>query len=206
MTILVGYFRFRRFSGFSKKIPFPLKSRCYIFGTANAYEEGMQFNVTDQREGGENNMKKVLMLVLAIIIGVAFVTTVYAADDKKAPATDKPAAAPEKPAKEKAVEKAKKAGMKKFEGEFVSKDDAAKTIVVKGETEMTFDVAKAKMGKKVAAGDKVVVVYAEKDGKNIAKSVTKAGAAKKKAEEKKVEKKEDKPAAAPAAPAAPAKK
>jgi hypothetical protein len=166
----------------------------------------MQFNVTNQREGGENNMKKVLMLVLAIIIGVAFVTTVYAAEEKKAPATDKPVAAPEKPAKEKAVEKAKKAGMKKFEGEFVSKDDAAKTIVVKGETEMTFDVAKAKMGKKVAAGDKVVVVYAEKDGKNIAKSVTKAGAAKKKVEEKKAEKKEDKPAATPAAPAAPAKK
>ena len=45
-------------------------------------------------------MKKVLMLVLAIIIGVAFVTAVYAAEEKKAPATDKPAAAPEKPAKE----------------------------------------------------------------------------------------------------------
>jgi len=151
-------------------------------------------------------MKKVLMLVLAIIIGVAFVTTVYAAEEKKAPATEKPAAAPEKPAKEKAVEKAKKAGMKKFEGEFVSKDDAAKTIVVKGETEMTFDVAKAKMGKKVAAGDKVVVAYVEKDGKNIAKSVTKAGAAKEKKAEKKMEKKEEKPAAAPAAekPAAPA--
>ena len=154
-------------------------------------------------------MKKVLMLVLAIIIGVAFVTTVYAAEEKKAPATEKPAAAPEKPAKEKAVEKAKKAGVKKFEGECGSKDDAAKTIVVKGETEMTFDVAKAKMGK-VAAGDKVVVAYVEKDGKNIAKSVTKAGATKKKAEEKKadkkVEKKEEKPAAAPAAekPAAPA--
>jgi hypothetical protein len=157
----------------------------------------MEFNITNQKERGKNNMKKVLMLVLAIIIGVAFVTTVYAADEKKAPATDKPAAAaPEKPAKDKAVEKAKKAGVKKFEGEFVSKDDAAKTIVVKGETEMTFDVAKAKMGKKVAAGDKVVVVYTEKDGKNIAKSVTKAGAAKKKVEEKKAEKKAvEKPAA-----------
>jgi hypothetical protein len=165
----------------------------------------MQLNVTNKRGGGEKNMKKVLMLVLAIIIGVAFVTTVYAAEEKKAPATEKPAAAPEKPAKDKAVEKAKKAGVKKFEGEFVSKDDAAKTIVVKGETEMTFDVAKAKMGKKVAAGDKVVVAYIEKDGKNIAKSVTKAGAAKEKKAEKKAVK-EDKPAAAPAAPAAPAKK
>ena len=153
-------------------------------------------------------MKKALMIVLAILITVAFVTTVMA-QDKKA-ATDKPAAATDKPVKEKVAEKAKKAGVKKFEGEFVSKDDAAKTIVVKGETEMTFDVAKAKMGKKVAAGDKVVVVYVEKDGKNIAKSVTKAGAVKEKAKEKKAEKKAaDKPAAdKPAAdkPAAPAKK
>ncbi|MHB8111677.1 MAG: hypothetical protein ACYDHW_16765 [Syntrophorhabdaceae bacterium] len=154
-------------------------------------------------------MKKALMIVLAILISVAFVTTVLA-QDKKAPApTDKPAVATDKPVKEKAVDKAKKAGMKKFEGEFVSKDDAAKTIVVKGESEMTFDVAKAKMGK-VAAGDKVVVVYAEKDGKNVAKSVTKAGAAKAKKAEKKAEKKEEKPAVAPAAekpaaaPAAPA--
>ncbi|MBP1750428.1 MAG: hypothetical protein H6Q52_2967, partial [Deltaproteobacteria bacterium] len=148
----------------------------------------MQLKITNKREGGEKNMKKALMIVLAILISVAFVTTVLA-QDKKAPApTDKPAAATEKPAKEKAVEKAKKAGMKKFEGEFVSKDDAAKTIVVKGETEMTFDVAKAKMGK-VAAGDKVVVAYTEKDGKNIAKSVTKAGAAKEKKAEKKAEKK-----------------
>ena len=141
-------------------------------------------------------MKKALMIVLAILISVAFVTTVLA-QDKKAPApTDKPAVATDKPVKDKAVDKAKKAGAKKFEGEFVSKDDAAKTVVVKGETEMTFDVAKAKMGKKVAAGDKVVVVYAEKDGKNIAKSVTKAGAAKKKVEEKKAEKKAvEKPAA-----------
>lgn len=151
-------------------------------------------------------MKKALMIVLAILISVAFVTTVLAQDakkaDKPAAATDKPAAATDKPVKEKAVEKAKKAGVKKFEGEFVSKDDAAKTIVVKGETEMTFDVAKAKMGKKVAAGDKVVVVYVEKDGKNIAKSVTKAGAVKEKAKEKKAEKaekKDAKPADKPAA-------
>ncbi len=141
-------------------------------------------------------MKKALMIVLAILISVAFVTTVLAQDAKKADkpaaaATDKPAAATDKPVKDKVVDKAKKAGVKKFEGEFVSKDDAAKTIVVKGETEMTFDVAKAKMGK-VAAGDKVVVVYVEKDGKNIAKSVTKAGAAKKIKEKK--EKKDEKAA------------
>ena len=161
-------------------------------------------------------MKKVLMLVLAIIIGVAFVTTVYAAD-AKAPATDKPAAATDKPATDKPVkakvDKAKK-DMKTFKGEFVSKDDAAKTFVVKGETEMTFDAAKTKGLKKVAAGDKVVVKYVEKDGKNVAVAVAKEGAAKK-IKEKKEKKDEkaatDKPAAdkpatdKPAAPA-PAKK
>ena len=146
------------------------------------------------------------MIVLAILISVAFVTTVLA-QDKKAPApTDKPAAATDKPVKEKAVEKAKKAGMKKFEGEFVSKDDAAKTIVVKGETEMTFDVAKAKMGKKVAAGDKVVVVYAEKDGKNVAKVSDESWRSKGESRRKRKKDEEtapaaEKPATAPAAPA-----
>jgi Cu/Ag efflux protein CusF len=157
----------------------------------------MQFNVTNKREGGENIMKKGLMIVLAILISVAFVTTVLA-QDKKAPApaaaTDKPAAATDKPVKEKAVDKAKKAGVKKFAGEFVSMDEAAKTIVVKGESEMTFDVSKVKKMAKFAAGDKVNVVYTEADGKNVAKAVAKAGAVKEKAKEKK-EKKEEKPAA-----------
>jgi len=141
-------------------------------------------------------MKKALMIVLAILISVAFVTTVLA-QDKKAPAaaTDKPAVATDKPVKEKVVEKAKKAGVKKFAGEFVSADDAAKTIVVKGETEMTFDVSKVKKMAKFAAGDKVNVVYTEADGKNVAKAVAKAGAVKAKVKEKKEKKAEEKPAA-----------
>jgi len=155
-------------------------------------------------------MKKALMIVFAILISVAFVTTVMA-QDKKAPAPDKPAAATDKPVKEKVVEKAKKAGVKKFAGDFVSADEAAKTIVVKGETEMTFDVSKVKKMAKFAAGDKVNVVYTEADGKNVAKAVTKAGAVKEKAKEKKEkkaeEKKTEKPAEKPAAPApAPVKK
>ncbi len=154
-------------------------------------------------------MKKALMIVLAILISVAFVTTVLA-QEKKAAAPDKPAVATDKPVKEKAVDKAKKAGAKKFAGDFVSMDEAAKTIVVKGETEMTFDVSKVKKMAKFAAGDKVNVVYVEKDGKNIAKAVAKAGAAKAKKAEKKAEKAEkaaEKPATdKPAAPAAPAKK
>lgn len=147
-------------------------------------------------------MKKALMIVLAILITVAFVTTVMA-QDKKA-ATDKPAAATDKPVKEKVVEKAKKAGVKKFAGDFVSMDEAAKTIVVKGETEMTFDVSKVKKMAKFAAGDKVNVVYTEADGKNVAKAVTKAKVAKEKKEKKEKkaeEKKDEKPAEKPAAPA-----
>ena len=125
------------------------------------------------------------------------------AQDKKA-ATDKPAAATDKPVKEKVVEKAKKAGVKKFAGDFVSMDEAAKTIVVKGETEMTFDVSKVKKMAKFAAGDKVNVVYTEADGKNVAKAVTKAKVAKEKKEKKEKkaeEKKDEKPAEKPAAPA-----
>lgn len=151
-------------------------------------------------------MKKALMIVLAILISVAFVTTVLAQDKKAPVATDKPAVATDKPVKEKVVQKAKKAGVKKFAGEFVSMDEAAKTIVVKGETEMTFDVSKVKKMAKFAAGDKVKVVYTEADGKNIAKAVAKAGAVKAKAKEKKEKAKEktdekpatEKPAAAPA--------
>ena len=156
-------------------------------------------------------MKKALMIVLAILISVAFVTTVLAQEkkaEKPAAATEKPAAATDKPVKEKAVEKAKKvkATSKKIAGEFVSMDEAAKTIVVKGETEMTFDVSKIKKMAKFAAGDKVTVVYKEMDGKNVAITVVKAAAAKKAKEkvEKAKEKKEAKPAAEK--PAAPEKK
>ncbi len=138
-----------------------------------------------------NNMKKILMIALAVLISVAFVTTVFAAEEKKA---EKPAAAAEKAPAAKA-EKAPKAEAKEFKGAFVSADAAAKTIVVKGEAaEMTFEF-KGKADFK--AGDNLVVKYTEKDGKNIAKSVKKEAAKKekkeeKKADEKKVEKKEEK--------------
>lgn len=148
-------------------------------------------------------MKKALLLVFALIISVAFVTTVFAAADKpadKPAATDKPEVKVEKKVEKKAVKPVAKT--KKFKGEFVSADAAAKTIVVKGETEMTFDVSKIKKMAEFKAGDKVVVVYKEKDDKNWALSVKKDAPAKKKVIKK--EKKEDKPADKPAE--APAKK
>lgn len=142
-------------------------------------------------------MKKTLLIVLAVLISVAFVTTVFA---QQAPKTEKPAAAPEKapapekPAKEKAMH---------FKGEFVSADAAAKTIVVKGKDgEKTFDVSGVKKMAEFKAGEKVVVMYTEKDGKMMASKVTA-----KKAPAKKAEKKEEaKPAPAPEAAPAPAKK
>jgi len=60
-------------------------------------------------------MKKAFMLVLALLISVAFVTTVFAQPKTEAKPADKPAAvAPEKaPAGDKAVEKADKPAAEK---------------------------------------------------------------------------------------------
>jgi len=158
-------------------------------------------------------MKKVLMIALAVLISVAFVTTVFAQDKK----VEKPAAKAEKAevkvekpaAKAEAKKEAPKAKAQTFKGEFVSADETAKTIVAKNDKgEMTFDVSAIKKMPKAAAGDKVTVVYTEKDGKMVAKSVkvakAKKAAPKKEEAKKEAPKKEEKPAAA--APAAPAKK
>ncbi len=72
-------------------------------------------------------MKKIVMAVLAVLIAVAFVTTVFA--------QDKAAATPEKPAtigsdKSSAPEKQGKVKAKPFAGEVMGVDGAAKTNVV----------------------------------------------------------------------------
>ena len=96
-------------------------------------------------------MKKVLMIVMALIISVAFVTTVMAQDKPKG---------------------------KSWVGEVVSVDTAAKTVVAKNKKgEMTFDVSAAKFAKNVKfedlkAGDKIAVKYETKDGKNMATGVS----------------------------------
>jgi hypothetical protein len=95
------------------------------------------------------SMKKVLMILMALMISVAFVTTVMAAKDKP----------------------------KSWAGEVVSADTAAKTVVGKNEQgEMTFDVSKAKFAKDVKFkdlifGDKILIQYRTKDGKNMATSL-----------------------------------
>jgi len=142
------------------------------------------------------DMKKVLMIALAVVIGFAFVTGVFA--QEKPAATDKPAKV-EKPAVTPDKPKAPKAAkVKTFKGEFVSADVAAKTIVAKNDKgEMIFDVSGIKKMPELTAGDKIRVAYVEKDGKMVAKAVK----AEKKPAPKKV-KKADKPAPPPA----PAKK
>jgi osmotically-inducible protein OsmY len=95
-------------------------------------------------------MKKIMMVVVALIISVIFVTMVMAQD---------------------------KAKSMSWVGEVVSVDSAAKTVVAKNKKgEMTFDVSAAKLAKNVKldglnAGDKITVKYEEKDGKNMATSV-----------------------------------
>lgn len=142
-------------------------------------------------------MKRALTIVLALLIGVAFVTTVFAEVEKKAAAPA--AAAPEKapaPEKAKVEKKAPAAKTHQFTGEVTAADAAAKTITVKGKKEeKTFDVSGVKGAEDIKVGDKVVVKYTEKDGKNVAKSVKKAAA--KKPAAPKAEKKEA-PAPAPA--------
>jgi hypothetical protein len=146
-------------------------------------------------------MKKALMIGLAVLISVAFVTTVFA-QDKPAAAPDKPAAAPEKAVKAEKPAKAKDKG--KVMGEVTAVDMAAKTISMKDKRgDMTLDVANAKFAKGVKmedikAGDKIFVKFETKDGKMVAMKIGKAPKAKKMKAEKKEAKPEEKPAPAPA--------
>jgi hypothetical protein len=162
----------------------------------------MRFTIN---QTGGREMKKVLMAVLAVFIGIAFVTSVFAqsqtdvatkvakdAAQEKAKAAPAPAPAPEKKAEKKAAPKGK---VQQYRGEVTWMDTAAKTLTVKGKKgDMTFDVTDAKMKGEPKAGDKVTVKYAAKEGKMVAKSVAMKGV-------KKAGKKEAKSAAPAPAPA-----
>jgi hypothetical protein len=100
-------------------------------------------------------MKRALLIAVLVVVSVALVSTVFAAD-KKAP---------------KAMT---------FKGAVVSMDAKTNMLVVKGEKkDMSFNVAGAKWTdykamEEVKAGDKVVVKYTEKEGKMMATTVGKA--------------------------------
>ena len=150
--------------------------------------------------------KKTLMIVLAVLLSIAFVSTTFAqqkpapASEKATVAPEKPAAAPEKAAKTEKPAKAKDKGT--FAGEVTNVNAAEKTISVKDKRgEVTLDVADAKYGKNlkmedIKVGDKVVVKFETKGGKMTAMHINKA--VKKATTEKKEAKPEEKAVPAPA--------
>ena len=152
-------------------------------------------------------MKKLILLV-ALLTMVAFVSTAMAQQKAPAPAkpagTVAPAPAPA-PASEKPAKPAKPAKAEKFSGTVDKVDEAAKTIVVKGKKgDMTFAVDTAKItkgGKEMAIGDlksgmSVSIEYKKEGDKMVASSV-KASAPKAASKEKKEKPAEAKPAEAP---------
>ena len=120
-------------------------------------------------------MKKALLVVLALIISVAFVTTVFAQGTKvgsetkpaeKGPAPKDTGAPSVEKAGSAAVAGSGAAKAKVFKGEVVSVDAAAKTMVVKDKKgEKTFDYTNVKKMADLKAGDKVSLQYMEKEGK-----------------------------------------
>jgi len=130
-------------------------------------------------------MKKVLMMVLAVLISVAFVTVVFAqapaGTPEKTTTTTTTTTTPEKKETTTTTETTKgKDKRHEYRGEVVSMDAAAKTLVVKGKKgDMAFDVSSAKMkGYKsmdgMKAGDKVGVKFVEKDGTKVATAIWKS--------------------------------
>ncbi len=118
-------------------------------------------------------MKRIMIISFALLISLALGSAVIASEKQ---ATGKPAAGAGN------QEKAKKEIVKKFAGRVVSFDATAKTLVAKRmKTEMTFDLADAKLASNtkledLKADDKIAIKYIDKDGKHIAKSVVKAPA------------------------------
>jgi hypothetical protein len=98
-------------------------------------------------------MKKMVIVVLAVLITLAFVSGSFARETAK---------------------------IMKYPGEVVSVDSASNTAVVKGKQgDMTFDLSTTKWkGYKstdeMKPGDKVTVMYITKDGKMMATSVNKS--------------------------------
>lgn len=152
-------------------------------------------------------MKKVLMIALAVLISVAFVTSVFAAGEKpvetkKPVATEKPEVKVEKPVVPEKPTKPVKVKVMKYSGEVAKVDGMV--VVVKGKKdEKTFDVSQAKFkgykdATEIKGGDKVKVTYTEADGKAMAKTFAKSAAPKKKAEKPEEAKKAvEKPPVAP---------
>ncbi|MFN3396017.1 MAG: hypothetical protein ACK4Z9_04400 [Thermodesulfovibrionales bacterium] len=138
-------------------------------------------------------MKRVIALIVAMLFVLSVAGFAIAAEKKEAAPAEKKEAAP--------AEKKAPAKVKQVTGEVTAVDATAKTLTVKGkagDVALTADdKTTVKIGKEkkalgdIKVGDKVMVRYAEMDGKNMAKSImVKAAPAEKKeaapkAEEKK---------------------
>ncbi|MBI4688795.1 MAG: hypothetical protein HY754_00760 [Nitrospirae bacterium] len=143
-------------------------------------------------------MKKIIALIVAVLFVFA-VASISIAEEKKAAEPAKKEAAP-----------AKTTATVKANGEVKAVDAAANSITItrkKGDLTVVADkdtVIKVGKEKKTLAdvkvGDKATVMYSEKDGKNVAKSITVSAAkkAEKKAEPAKKETKKEEKKAEPA--------
>ena len=158
-------------------------------------------------------MKKVLLFTLVLLIGIAFVSTGFTAEEKKpAPAPEKKAPEKAEPAKEEkpaadtekpAAEKPKPKPVAGFVGKVTATESVYKTVSVqRGKDVVTFDVTDAKFkGYKsaddITVGDKIAMKYDKKGALSITKI---AGAKKEKAakKEKVAKPKKEKKEAVPA--------
>ena len=113
-------------------------------------------------------MRRLLLLPL-MMFGVSAVS--FAAD---APAAKESTAAPAKKTAAQTTKKTKKATPRKFTGNISALDTKTGAVSVKGSSDeknfMTKDAAKDAL-ERLAVGDRVRVVYSEKDGKAVATSV-----------------------------------
>lgn len=160
-------------------------------------------------------MKKVIAIAITVLFVLSVAGLSFAAEEKKA--TTAPAKKEAAPAKKEAapVEKKAPAKMKQVTGEVTAFDAKAMTLTVKGKKGdvalMADDKTTVKMGKEkkaladVKMGDKIMVKYAEMDGKNTVKTIVVSPTRAEKKEMKKEMKKETK-AAPKETKAAPAEK
>jgi hypothetical protein len=123
-------------------------------------------------------MKKVSIFVLAAIISIAFIATVFAqapvGTTQTKETTTTTTITPEKKDTTTTTTTTTKGKTMKFYGKVMSMDTAAKVMTVKGKKgDITFDVSNAEMKIEVIAGDKVIVNYMKKEGKMIASVVKK---------------------------------
>ena len=113
--------------------------------------------------------KRRLLLLALMMFGVSAVS--FAAD---APTVKESTAAPAKKSGAQSTKKTKKATPRKFTGNISTLDTKTGAVSVKGSSDeknfMTKDAAKDAL-ERLAVGDRVRVVYSEKDGKAVATSM-----------------------------------